>query len=148
MKLEIKDRVETGHDICTGGTLSITVTFNFNPVYEEIYQTILSKKTILNIIDKLDHCLIAHDEELVNYSKRFYLLQSKLDRQSPMLLIEAAYIIFNELKNYYEGSNDTSFLERAEVTVQLDKELVVMSWDDYKYLDCCDKIVVLKRGEQ
>lgn len=86
---KITDRVELGHFPLTGGSVEISIELEKIPNKEE-------KERILNAIDKLDHCLISTNEELVDLSQRYFLLD-----ETKTIFEDIHTVLFSILKNNY-----------------------------------------------
>jgi len=68
---KISDVVEMGHNPLIGGSIEISIEFN----------RILGKEEAdkyLTIIDYLDHCLVTDNEQITEFSYRFFLLDNSL----------------------------------------------------------------------
>ena len=83
----VRDLVETGHHPGIGGTFNIGIHLNTQIDNQ-------GKKTILDIIDRLDHCLITTSKELSDISHRYFLLDN-----SSGLYHDIVSVLYYLLKN-------------------------------------------------
>ncbi len=87
---KITDRVELGHFPLTGGSVEISIELEKIPSNTE-------KKKILEAIDKLDHCLISINDEMVKLSQRYFLLD-----ESKTLFEDIHTVLYSILKKNYK----------------------------------------------
>ena len=67
----LTDEVEMGHFPYIGGTTTISMEFS------EI-QSKEKQKEYLDIMDRLDHCLVTDNKDLVEFSARYFLLDNSV----------------------------------------------------------------------
>jgi len=87
---KIKDKVEMGHNIYIGGTVSISIG------YTEI-QDEMKTRFVLEVIDYLDHCLVTDNDEYLKYSERYFLIKA-----SKSIFEDIVGIISNFINDFEE----------------------------------------------
>lgn len=126
----ITDTVECGYfdDDEKGGTIEVSVILS-GRFYKKV------SKPILNIIDKLDHCILTDDEEISKVSKRYFLLEEKTNFLNDVAVCLAQ--MFNDEEVFENILGVTIKLGKVQLKLKY-SELLSMNKDRKVYYDSED----------